>query len=105
MLVVAQGDTITCIAAVNGSTTGPFATFGPAANQTYETVPVAVDASVPAGGTVSVQCADYTSNSATSFYDGTITATLIGSDNAPAGASRTAGRLSIQPPAIERTGL
>lgn len=99
MLVVASGDTVTCITAVNGSATGPFATVGPTANLTYETIPVAVDVSVPAAGT----CADYTSNSGTSFYDGTITATLIGSDNASASASRTAGELSIQPPAIKRT--
>jgi hypothetical protein len=54
---------------------------------------------------VSVQCTDYTSNSATSFYNGAITATLIGSDNGSAGASRPAAKLSIQPPAIKRAGL
>jgi hypothetical protein len=100
MLVVAQGDTVACITAVNGGTTGPFATIGPASNQTYETLPLADDVSVPAGDTVSVQCTDYTSNSATSFYDGAITATLIGSDNAPASASRNTGESLTRPPAI-----
>ena len=104
-LVVASGDTVACIAAVNGGATGAFATVGPTANATYETIPIAADLSVPAAGTVSVQCTDYTSNSGTSFYNGAITATLIGSDNGSAGASRTAGKLSTQPPAIKRTGL
>ena len=62
MLVVASGDTVACIAAVNGGTTGAFATVGPLANQSYETIPIAADVSVPAGGNVSVQCTDYTSN-------------------------------------------
>jgi hypothetical protein len=89
---------------VNGGTTGASATVGPTANETYETIPLAADVSVPAGGTVSVQCTDYTSNTGTSFYNGAITATLIGSDNGSVGASRTAGKLPIQPPAIKRTG-
>ena len=46
-----------------------------------------------------------TSNAGTSFYNGTITATLIGSDNASASASRPAAKLSTQPPAIKRAGL
>jgi hypothetical protein len=52
-----------------------------------------------------VQCTGYTSNAGTSFYDGALTATLIGSDNAAADASPSADKPSIQPLAIKRTGL
>src|SRR5580693_5816904 len=36
MLVVAQGDTVTCLASGANGTTGAFTTVGPVANQTYE---------------------------------------------------------------------
>ena len=95
MLVVAQGDTVTCIAEVNGGETGPFTTVGPAPNQTYETLPLAVSVAVPAGGTVAVDCADYTSNAVTSFYDGGLTATLIGSDNPSPAAQHASGPVTL----------
>jgi len=102
MLVVGQGDTVACIADVNGGATGPFSTVGPVPNQTYETVSIAVDTYVPAGDTVSIECTGYTSNASPSFYDGGITATLIGTDNAAAPANRTAPKLPTPPLAIGR---
>jgi hypothetical protein len=98
MLVVGSGDTVACIAEVNGSATGPFATVGPVPNPTYETLPLAVSIGVPAGGTISVACSGYTANATTLFYDGGITATLIDSDNASAAAEHAAAR----PPALPR---
>jgi hypothetical protein len=79
MLVVAQGDTVTCIFGVNGSDVGAFTTVGPAANQTYDTLPLSQMVSLNAGSVPTIYCTDYTSNAATSFYDGGITATLINS--------------------------
>ena len=79
MLVVAQGDTVVCILADNGNAVGAFATVGPVANQTYETVPLSEAISLSAGDTPQVLCSDYTSNSGTSFYDGGITSVLINS--------------------------
>jgi hypothetical protein len=77
MLVVAQGDTVVCVFQAGGVAQGAFATVGPVANQTYETLPLSAVLSIPSAGTAEVACADYTSNAATSFYDGGITATLI----------------------------
>lgn len=82
MLIVAQGDTVACILADNGSAVGAFATVGPVANQTYETLPLTGLVSMAAGNTPQVLCSDYTSNSGTSFYDGAITSVLI---NSPVG--------------------
>ena len=79
MLVVAQGDTVTCILDVNGSGVGAFTTVGPVANQTYETLPLSQMVSLAAGSVPTIACSGYTSNAATSFYDGGITATLINS--------------------------
>ena len=64
---------------------GRLLTVGPVANQTYETLPLSQNVALNAGGSATVECADYTSNAATSFYDGGITATLINSStgNAP----------------------
>ena len=85
MLVVAQGDTVTCIASGANGNTGAFTTVGPVANQTYETLPLSQMVTLNAGGSATVSCSDYTSNASTSFYDGGITATLINSaaGNAP----------------------
>jgi hypothetical protein len=91
MLIVAQGDTVACILDNAGSYTGAFATVGPVANQTYETLPLSGMMSLAAGATPSVACTDYTANAGTSFYDGGITATLINSasgDLAPAPSAR-----------------
>jgi hypothetical protein len=79
MLVVAQGDTVACILDNGGSYTGAFATVGPVANQTYETLPLTGMMNLSAGAAPAVACADYTANANTSFYDGGITATLINS--------------------------
>jgi hypothetical protein len=84
MLIVAQGDTVACILGDNNGLQGTFATVGPVANQTYETLPLSQAISVNAGDSVKVECSDYTSNNSTSFYDGGITATLI--NNATANA-------------------
>jgi hypothetical protein len=97
MLIVAQGDTVTCIVAVNGATTGPFATVGPAANQTYETIPLSEAVSLQAGQAPEVECADYTANSATSFYDGGITSVLINSATGDAAAHANASRHALPP--------
>ena len=85
MLVVAQGDTVTCIASGANGNTGAFTTVGPVANQTYETLPLSQMVTLNAGGSATVSCSDYTANATTSFYDGGITATLINSatGNAP----------------------
>ncbi len=85
MLVVAQGDTVACILGDNNGLQGAFATVGPVANQTYETLPLSQAISVNAGDSVKVECTNYTSNNSTSFYDGGITATLINNatGNAP----------------------
>ncbi len=79
MLVVAQGDTVACILGDNNGTQGAFATVGPAANQTYETLPLSQAISVNAGDSVKVECSGYTANNGTLFYDGGITGTLINS--------------------------
>ena len=79
MLIVAQGDTVTCIASGANGVTGAFATVGPVPNQTYETLPLSQMVPLNAGGSATVECTGYTANSATSFYDGGITATLINS--------------------------
>ena len=85
MLVVAQGDTVVCVMSGANGETGAFSTVGPVANQTYETLPLSQNVALNAGGSATVECTDYTSNAATSFYDGGITATLINSStgNAP----------------------
>jgi hypothetical protein len=105
MLQVDQGDTIACIAAVNGAKTGEYTTVGPVATapksgssppaddaQSYETLPLAADVDVPAGGRISIECAGYvvptSPTPSSSFYDGAITATLINSDNPAAGTAR-----------------
>jgi hypothetical protein len=97
MLVVAQGDTVTCILAVNGATTGPFATVGPAANQTYETIPLSEAVSLQAGQAPEVECADYTANSSTSFYDGGITSVLINSATGTSAAHANASHHALPP--------
>ena len=88
MLVVAQGDTVACILADNGSAVGAFSTVGPVANQTYETLPLSGAISMSPGDTPQVQCSDYTSNNSTSFYDGGITSVLI---NSPTGNATAHG--------------
>jgi hypothetical protein len=93
MLVVAQGDTVTCLASGANGTTGAFTTVGPVANQTYETLPLSQMVTLNAGGSATVSCADYTSNASTSFFDGGITATLINS------ATGNAPRMSAAHPA------
>ena len=92
MLVVAQGDTVVCVMSGANGETGAFSTVGPVANQTYETLPLSQNVALNAGGSATVECTDYTSNSATSFYDGAITATLINSStgNAPRMSPQTA---------------
>ena len=92
MLVVAQGDTVACVMSGANGVTGAFSTVGPVANQTYETLPLSQNVALNAGGSATVECADYTSNAATSFYDGGITATLINSStgNAPRISPQTA---------------
>jgi hypothetical protein len=52
------------------------------ANQSFETIPLDQSMFVNAGDSVKVECTDYTANSGTYFYDGSITATLI---NMPTG--------------------
>jgi hypothetical protein len=82
MVVVAQGDTVACILADTGLQTvdtGAFATVGPVANQTYETLPLSGAIGMFAGDTPEVQCTDYTSSNVSSFYDGGITSVLISS--------------------------
>ena len=97
MLVVAQGDTVTCVVAVNGATTGPFATLGPAANQTYETIPLSEAVSLQAGQAPEVECTDYTANSGTSFYDGGITSVLINSATGTSAAHANAPHHALPP--------
>lgn len=97
MLIVGQGDYVACILADNGSTVGEFATVGPVANQTYETLPLVGSVSMSAGDVAQVQCTGYTGNSATSFYDGAVTATLINSATGNA-AVRPSGSRPLPPP-------
>ena len=97
MLVVAQGDTVTCILAVNGATTGPFATVGPVANQTYETIPLSEAVSLQAGQAPQVECTGYTANPATSFYDGGITSVLINSATGNSAAHANASHHTLPP--------
>lgn len=92
MLIVAQGDTVACILGDNNGTQGAFATVGPVANQTYETLPLDQAISVTAGDSVKVECSGYTGNSVTSFYDGGITATLISSATGNAAKAGTLHR-------------
>ena len=90
MLVVAQGDTAACILSNGGSASGVFSTVGPVSNQTYETIPVSGLLNLAAGQSAGVECTGYTGNSATSFYDGALNATLVNSPigNAPALSTR-----------------
>lgn len=90
MLVVAQGDTVACILTNGGSASGAFSTVGPVSNQTYETIPVSGLLNLSAGQSAGVECSGYTGNSATSFYDGALNATLVNSavGNAPALSTR-----------------
>jgi hypothetical protein len=100
MLVVASGDTVACILADNGVAVGAFATVGPVANQTYETLPLSGAIGMQAGDTPQVQCADYTSSNVTEFYDGGITSVLIGSpagNTAAQGAKPRSGHPSLPP--------
>lgn len=96
MVVVGQGDTVTCIASGANGNTGAFTTVGPVANQTYETLPLSQMVPLNAGGSATVSCSDYTSNASTSFYDGGITATLINS------ATGNAPRMSPAHPALPK---
>jgi len=66
---------------------------GPVANQTYETLPLSGAIGTSAGDSPQVLCADYTSNNATSFYDGGITSVLI---NSPTG-NATAHGVKLRP--------
>ena len=61
------------------------------ANQTYETLPVSGALSLGAGATPQVQCTDYTGTTNTSFYDGEINATLVGSPSGPLGSQPHGG--------------
>jgi hypothetical protein len=97
MLVVAQADTVTCILTVNGATTGPFATVGPVANQTYETIPLSEAVSLQAGQAPVVECAGYNANPATSFYDGGITSVLINSATGNSAAHANASHHALPP--------
>jgi hypothetical protein len=99
MLVVAQGDTVACILAVNGAATGPFATVGPVPNQTYETIPLSDAVSLQAGQAPEVECSGYTGNAGTSFYDGGITSTLISSSTGNS-AARTKTPHHALPPRL-----
>jgi hypothetical protein len=98
MLVVAQGDTVACILSGSNGTTGAFATVGPVANQTYETLPLSEPVSLTAGATPQVLCSDYTANATTSFYDGGLTATLINSAAGNAANRPAAPRAAVLPP-------
>lgn len=105
MLVVAQGDTVTCILDNGAQTFGAFATVGPVANQTYETLPVSGEASISQGTVLQVLCADYTSNSATSFYNGAITSVLIsnpsgGPSGSPSGSADHTATARHLPPRV-----
>jgi len=98
MLIVALGDTVTCILDDNGTATGVFATVGPVSNQTYETLPLSGALTMSAGDRLGVLCSDYTGNAATSFYDGAITSVLVANASASSvrfgAAHRRPARLS-----------
>ena len=100
MLVVAQGDTVTCTMTVNGGEASVFGTVGPVPNQTYQTVPLSASVDLSQGSTVQVSCADYTSNAATSFYDGSINGTLITSTSDGPRQAGVATHTRHQPPRL-----
>jgi hypothetical protein len=97
-LIVGQGDTVTCILYDNG-VQGSFATVGPVASASYETIPLTAAMTISAGDKPAVYCADYTSSTGTSFYDGGITGTLITSaaGNSPRAG---AGEHRVKPPRL-----
>jgi hypothetical protein len=97
MLVVAQGDTVACIFAVNGAATGAFATVGPVPNQTYETLPLSAAISLQAGQAPEVECTGYTANNNTSFYDGGITSILITNATGNTAARPNVPHLALPP--------
>jgi hypothetical protein len=101
MLIVAQGDSAACVLADDGSEVGEFGTVGPAANLTYETVSLTAALPLLAGDVLTADCSDYTSNASTSFYNGGITATLIGSPTGNA-ARLTPARHQNLPPLPHR---
>ncbi len=79
MLTVGQGDTVVCVYDIGGTETGAFATVGPVAGLSYQTLPLTGMLNLTAGDALSVSCSDYTSDAATSFYNGAITGMLINS--------------------------
>jgi hypothetical protein len=101
MLVVGQGDSVACVLADDGAEVGEFGTVGPVPNQTYETVSLTAALPLLAGDSLTADCSDYTANASTSFYNGGITATLIGSPTGNA-ARLTPARHRALPPLLHR---
>ena len=80
MAVVAGGDTVTCIVTSAGGAFGHvFGSFGPASNQTYDTITVTDRADVGVGDQIQLSCADYTNNSTTISFNASISAILLNS--------------------------
>jgi len=78
LVSVAAGDTVACVLADNSGThIGPFAIVGPAPSSIDDTLPLTFALPLSAGQSAVAFCADSTSGSATTFNDGSITATLI----------------------------
>ncbi len=77
MAYVAQGDGVDCILGDAQGFPGIFADDDPVAGSGFQTLPLDQAVPLTAGETVSVYCGDYTANSSTAFYDGSITGSLI----------------------------
>jgi hypothetical protein len=77
MVWVDQGDSAICQLRTLNGYVGVMAAAGPAANATWQTIPLVWGVSLTAGQGVQVVCGDTTDDDATFFYDGSMTATLI----------------------------
>lgn len=96
MAYVAQGDGVDCILSAPGLS-GIFADDYPVANSGFQTLPLNQAVPLAAGQSVQVACGDYTANSGTSFYDGSMTGTLINSATGNAAKPNLATRHPLSP--------
>lgn len=76
-LLINTGDLVACILGQGGADQDEYATAGPFPTQSYATIPLTGLMQLSAGQQPTVYCTDYNSDSATEFYDGDMTATLM----------------------------
>ncbi len=77
---IAKGDTVTCVLGTGSEYQELYFTVGPVESATFETIPLNSLVFLHKGEQPTTFCTDYTGDSGTVFYNGSMTATLI--DNA-----------------------